>query len=303
MNHVHKALPLGDCRLIDVPSRRVFRQDVVLARRGRKRVRCNVFHPILRHHVRIRSLGVPLNLVGCSEQLDELHVRLLVNVLQIKRLEGLQVDVVFLGLESILLQHLQDDVLRSLPVPHVEGVVPGRGLHLRIKTRVCLVRNVREPQEGIEELQVPLDGLGLVPTDVKVPLHQVDLLLQCRHLEQAVVVRVPEIQPLQRPQLLDLSEGEVHGEVTFDLFPLHLPPRLPLRELWSRGHVRCLLERQVVPADRNPVLGQDNVALDAVCTLLDRQVIPLEGVFRHHPTASPVSNHKRSLPPSPSPKS
>ena len=100
-----------------------------------------------------------------------------------------------------------------------------------------------------------------------------------RDLEEAVELLRPERDALHGAQGLDLGEGEVVGEPAFLRGPVDRLLGLASGEFRVLGDIGRLGDIDLVARDQDPVLGRDQIGLDEVSPLPDREPIGLERVF------------------------
>jgi hypothetical protein len=99
-------------------------------------------------------------------------------------------------------------------------------------------------------------------------------------------------QAFPRAQGLDLREGEIFREPTrhgFAVDDLSAAPRRELRMLRNVGGAPDLV---LVPRNEHAVASHDQIGLDVIGALLNRQPIGLDRVFRPLAAGSAVSNDK-----------
>ena len=187
----------------------------------------------------------------------------------------------------------QLDQRKLSPIRHVDQTVFFEALH-EARRRLG---GVSKPVEGIQDqvferrLGFLDDGQGVhedrvLDLDVDTnrstrALGDRHVFLQRRDLVHVVEVRIPESESLDLPDLFDLLQREVHREV------IVVEPRLVGHEvrvravLWEDlGDVCGGVHPTLVHADENEVLGQSEVALDHIRSLVDRQTVGLDGVLR-----------------------
>ena len=119
-----------------------------------------------------------------------------------------------------------------------------------------------------------------------------------RDLVAAVVGGVvgPQLgEPLLGPQRLQLGEGEVLGEPAGDRDAVDGLGGPAGGELGVVGDVGGTGDLVLVPGDQHAVLGGDQVGLDVVGALSDRQPVGLEGVLRPVAAGAAVGDDDRPV--------
>src|SRR5271170_6568863 len=124
--------------------------------------------------------------------------------------------------------------------------------------------------------------------------HQLHDLIEGGHAETAVKTAVlrPQIrQALARAQTLDFRQRKVLGEPPghgFTVDDLRTAARRKLRML---RNVRRAADLILMPRDQYPIARHDEVRLDEIRALLNRQTIRFEGVFRPLAAGATMCNY------------
>src|SRR5262249_20645057 len=138
-------------------------------------------------------------------------------------------------------------------------------------------------------------GLGIDPDRAAgleaSALGELDHLLQGWDLVDAVPALVAEVEPLLGAQRLDLGEREVLGEVTFDRLAVDrlagAPARKLLRHVGGAGNVILM------PRDQHAILRGDEIGLNEIDAVVDREAVGREGVLGPMASGSAVADDVR----------
>ncbi len=126
-------------------------------------------------------------------------------------------------------------------------------------------------------------GLGIDSHGSAAPLalvqRELDHLPERGNLEQAIELLRPEEHSLHGAQGLDLGQGEVIGEPTLLRDPVDGFLGLASGELRVLGDIGRQGDVDLMACDQHPVLGRDQIGLDEVGPLPDREAIGFERVL------------------------
>ena len=127
-------------------------------------------------------------------------------------------------------------------------------------------------------------------------LHQLHDFAECRHFEASIegtVCRTQFRQPFAGTQGLDFGEREVLGKPAAHRFAVdHLGPAAP-RKFWVLRNIGGAADLIFVPRDQHAVPGHDQIRFDVIGTLIDRESITLEGMFRPLAAGAAMRNHNQ----------
>ena len=205
----------------------------------------------------------------------------------------------------------QEHLRRAQVQPLVQVAQVGRLERLHERRRVAAVQ--AEPaQQGHQRLlqrQAELAEVGRVlglgvdadgaPQLAAEPLAQPQHLLEGRHLEQPVVHGVllaDRRQPLDRPQRLELGQGEVVGQPAGHRDPVEGDRAPPVGELRLGGDIGRAGDLRLVPGDQMAVLGEDQVRLDEVGPHPGGELVRGERVLGPVPGRAAVADDQRPGP-------
>jgi hypothetical protein len=145
-------------------------------------------------------------------------------------------------------------------------------------------------------LRVDADGPALPVRPRVLGSEQLEQLLERRHLEAAVERRPAQLgQALARAERLELGEREVLGEPAGDRRAVDRLRGSALRELRAARDVGRSGDLVLVAADEDAVLRRDQVRLDEVGALRDREAIGLERVLGPLAARAAVTDHDGSF--------
>ena len=212
----------------------------------------------------MKSYGRP---PGALEQLDERHLELAVERLQVADLERLH-------------EHVRAALVQAVAVERA---------HERLLERQADRAEVRR----VLGLGVDADRAAQLARQA---LGEVDDLLERRHLEAAVVDRVALADlrdPLLRAQRLELGEREVLGEPAGDRRAVDRLRRAAGGELGMRGDVGRRGDVVLVAGDEDAVLGRHQVGLDVVGAHPRGQLVAGERVLGPVAGGPAVTDHQR----------
>ena len=102
-----------------------------------------------------------------------------------------------------------------------------------------------------------------------------------------------EWQPFPGAQGLQLREREVFGKPAGDVPSIDTVGRLPVGE--AVGNIGRRADFVFVPGDQDAILGDDQIRLDHVRALLDRQAVRLERVLRTVAAGAAVADDQRAV--------
>jgi hypothetical protein len=120
-------------------------------------------------------------------------------------------------------------------------------------------------------------------------------LVEGRDPEAAIEGRPAQLrEPLAGAQRLELRDREILGEPAIDRVAVDQAPRAAGSELGTAGNVRRPGDLVLVAADEDAVLRGDEIRLDEVGALLDRQPVRLERVLGPVATRAAVGDHDRA---------
>ena len=137
---------------------------------------------------------------------------------------------------------------------------------------------------------------------LRLPLREVDDLLERRNLELPVELGWASATGLLRAEGLDLGQREVGGEEACRRKAVKHLGRLAACELGMVRNVGRIAGRgirvadeRLVTGDQHAVVRRHEVGLDVVCAELDREPVGLQRVLGQEAARSPVADHQRAV--------